>query len=91
MALRDELEKCQWFPGEIEWAKKLAASYKHDPESHQGFWENLLLKKQTIPGYVIFVDFPKDIEESCLPKNEIAMKYSSDILNMLRGRKPPSE
>ena len=89
--IRDEDEDCSvedicFLASEWAWAKKLSSTHSQDPDSMRAFWETLFEKKKD-PAYTIFTDFPQNIEESCMTKNSIAKRYSSEILEMLKKHK----
>lgn len=77
---------------EYEIAKKVSASFSSDPEQLKSFWESLFEKKQEIPGYTLFTDFPQaeshDVDKNRpLSAKECAEKYGPIIKEILRGRK----
>ncbi len=69
---------------EEEWAytKKLALSLKHDPEAHKNFWETCLERKLSIPGYVIFMDFPTKAPDA---DKAAGLRICNQILEKLKG------
>lgn len=84
---------------EWQWAQRLAANLGSDPESLKAFWETCFERKTTIPGYVLFMDFPKEAPAPIAPElpkplpthteaAAMAQQYGGSILEMLRGRKP---
>lgn len=81
--------------GELDYAKRIAGGFSQDPEQTKAFWESLFERKKEIPGYVIFMDFPKadtprvTLSPSTTPdaaaRKALARKYCGDILSKLRG------
>lgn len=89
--LLEDNELCP--PGEIcfigdeyEYAKKIVGAYSSDPEQTKSFWEDLFHKKQTIPGYVLFMDFPREVTDTPRTRSaELALKYGPLCIAALRG------
>ena len=67
---------------EWEWALRLSNSFKADMEQMRSFWESVLERKKSVPGYVVFMDFPKEPE---LKKRGI--KIQGDTVEILRPGK----
>lgn len=67
---------------EWEWALRLSKSFQSDPEQLKGFWSTVMDHKKTVPGYTVFMSFPKEPEHKT--KN---MEICADIIRMLKGRR----
>jgi hypothetical protein len=78
-----------FFEDEFAFAKNLAASYSNDPDSLKAFWEALFQKKLNTCGYLLWMDFERPEASPSVPNAEIAKKYCTEILEVLKGRKKP--
>ncbi len=79
---------------EYRWAQKISAGLAQDPESRKSFWETVLTKKRELPGYLLFMDFPKEVQTNSVESkgkdflNSPSGKISQQILETLKGRIP---
>jgi len=70
------------FGSEWPWVQRLGKAIS-DPEEKRVFWETVRDKKLADPSYSMYEDFPMADSSG---RKRIAMKYSHEILQMLRGR-----
>ena len=70
------------FGSEWPWIVRLGKAIT-DPEEKKVFWDSIKSKKEADPSYSIYTDFPMD---DATGRKKVAMKYSHEILEMLRGR-----
>lgn len=68
---------------EWEWAMKLSKSFVNDPEQLQAFWKTVMERKKDVPGYTVYMDFPRE----AFLKPEVSNKglqICAEIIEMLK-------